>query len=293
MIFNYICTNRVSMVNFTDLRTNITERYPFFAFAIEQARHKRQNLILFILMFVPTLEIIALLNLTSKDYSGGGYWIWYYNIYFNIFLFFLTSVVSLLVATGMYRDEINDETIVYIITKPVSRVKIFFEKYIAYIVISIVIVTPGILVYHIVGDIANRLYDKTFQLSVFFSLYNLFIEIMGMYFLIIGLGAVFITTGLWLKRPMLLNLIIAFGIILEQFFLDLISNRFEPIYIAQNYVANKISGFTVEIYKQYNQYRLSYFGYDIGAYGGLFNLFVIVTIILLLGVRIARNKQFE
>ena len=59
-----------------------------------------------------------------------------------------------------------------------------------------------------------------------------------------GLGAVFVMTGLGLKRPLLINLLIAFGIIIEAFLLDLIANNYEPVYIASNIVSKGVIGFS-------------------------------------------------
>ena len=91
---------------------------------------------------------------------------------------------------------------------------------------------------------------------------------------------------------MLINLLIAFGIILEQFFLDLISNKFEPVYIAQNFVARELSGFTPEIFAEFRRFSLAYYGFDVSALTGLFYLVVIVGITLLLGIRLSSRKEF-
>lgn len=276
----------------TGWQERIKERYPIFSFSLLEAKHKNYNKGLFVMMFLPTIQIIIMLNLTNNDYSGGLYWTWFYQIYFNILLFFLVSVLSLILATGIYRDQINDETIVFLVSKPINRRKIYIEKYVAYLVISFIIVTPGVVIYHITGDIAARLFDTKFELSILSSLYNLMLELIGTYLLLIGLGTIFMTTGLWLRRPMLVNLLIAFGIILEQFFLDLISNRFEPVYIAQNFVAKLLSGFTPEIFAEFRRYSLAYYVSDVSALTGVISLLVIVGITLLLGLRLSSRKQF-
>jgi ABC-type transport system involved in multi-copper enzyme maturation permease subunit len=273
-------------------KDKIIEKYPIFSFSLLEAKHKNYNKGLFVMMFLPTIQIIIMLNLTSNDYSGGLYWTWFYQIYFNILLFFLVSVLSLIVATGIFRDQINDETIVFLVSKPIDRRKIYLEKYFAYIVISFIIVTPGVILYHITGDISARLFDTKFELSILSSLYNLFLELIGAYLLLIGLGTIFITTGLWLRRPMLVNLLIAFGIILEQFFLDLISNRFEPVYIAQNFVAKELSGFTPELFAEFRRYSLAYYGFNVEALTGVLYLLIIVGITLFLGLRLSSRKEF-
>ncbi len=281
-----------SIETITGWKTRIREKYPIFSFSLLEARHKNYNKGLFVMMFLPTIQIITMLNLTKDDYSGGLYWTWFYQIYFNILLFFLVSVLSLILATGIFRDQINDETIVFLVSKPINRRRIYMEKYFAYLLISFIIVTPGVIIYHLTGDIASRLFDTQFDLSIWSSIYNLLLELIGAYLLLIGLGTIFITTGLWLRRPMLINLLIAFGIILEQFFLDLISNRFEPVYIAQNFVAKELSGFTPEIFVEFRRYSLAYYGFDASALTGVIYLIVIVGITLLLGIRLSSRKEF-
>ena len=276
----------------TSWKARVKEKYPILSFSLLEAKHKNYNKGLFVMMFLPTIQIIIMLNLTNSDYSGGLYWTWFYQIYFNILLFFLVSVLSLILATGIFRDQINDETIVFLVSKPINRRRIYMEKYIAYLLISFIIVTPGVIIYHITGDISARLFDTQFELSIWSSLYNLVLELIGAYLLLIGLGTIFITTGLWLRRPMLINLLIAFGIILEQFFLDLISNKFEPVYIAQNFVAKELSGFTPEIFAEFRRFSLAYYGFDVSALTGVIYLFVIVIIVLFLGLRLSSRKEF-
>ena len=151
---------------------SFSEKYPVFIFALNHARNKRYNLGLLLAMFIPILQYLLLLQFTEEDYSGGFYHLWYYRIYFRVILFFLVSLAALLIGTGMFRDLLSDETIVYLFTKPLSRSKIYFEMLLAYIVVSITVVTPGLVSYHVVGDIMARIFDSSFTLSVVHSLFN-------------------------------------------------------------------------------------------------------------------------
>ncbi|MHA2248821.1 MAG: ABC transporter permease [Candidatus Kariarchaeaceae archaeon] len=276
-----------------------SDRYPIFTFTVLNSLHKKYNYALLFAMFLPSLLMIILLAFTTRSFSSGGYWLWYYRIYFGLGLFFLTSLVSLIIGTGIFRDEIADETIVFIMTKPIKRQRIYIEKLIAFYLIAIVVVTPGIIIGHITGDLATRLYDTKFSLSFQNSLFNLLIELLGAYILVIGLGSVFVSTGLWLRRPMLINLLLAFGIILEQFFLDLISNKFEPVYIAQNLVARSVQGFdnipSLVVGREEFEIELQtyYLPNQVSASEGVLNFVIILILTIFMGLRVSRNKQFN
>ncbi len=58
----------------------------------------------------------------------------------------------------MFRDLLTENTIVYLFTKPIKRNRIYFETLGAYFLISISIVTPGIITYHIFGDLVVPAY---------------------------------------------------------------------------------------------------------------------------------------
>jgi len=267
-------------------------KFPVFSFALLQSKYKRYNWGLAFAMFIPVVQYWALLFFTNEDFSGGNFWVWYYRIYFRVVLFFLVSLVALLIGTGMFRDLISDETIVYVVTKPIRRERIYFEAFAAYTVISIVIVTPGLLVYHIVGDILARTYDATFTITIAQSLFNMLLELGGAYIVLLGLGAVFVTTGLGLKRPLLINLLIAFGIIVQQFLIDLIADNFEPIYIADNIVAKGVVGFASNTMVDQAIYRFSLgIGYE--PINTFLNFITILILTLVAGYFVSRRKQFE
>ncbi|MHA2504360.1 MAG: hypothetical protein ACXAE3_16015 [Candidatus Kariarchaeaceae archaeon] len=268
----------------------LSEKYPILHFSIIHAFNKRYNLGLLLAMFIPVLLFSLLLFFTDSDYSGGYFHLWYYRIYFRVILFFLVSLAALLVGTGMFRDLLNDETIVYLFTKPISRYRIYGEVLTAYAVISIAVVTPGLIVYHITGDILARIYDTQFTLSISDSIYNLLLEVLGAYIILLGLGAIFVMTGLGLKRPLLINLLIAFGIIIEAFLLDLISNNFEPVYIASNIVAKGLVGFSGLPEIDAGIYRFSLgIGYE--PLDTFFNFLAIFALTILLGLRVTKRKQ--
>lgn len=267
-------------------------RFPVFSFALVQSRYKRYNWGLALTMFLPSIMFIVLLNFIDRDLSGGGFWSWHYRIYFRVTLFFLTSLVALLVGTGMFRDMMTNDTIVYLMTKPISRVRIYLETVSAYFLLTIAIVSPGVIVNHVISDVAARVYDTSFEISLGESLYNLLIELFGAYIIVIGLGAIFVTTGLWLKRPLLVNLLIAFGIIIEAFFIDLISDQFEPVYIAQKMVSSWVIGFTESleansIISSFSQVFLQ----DVNE--ALINFVVILVLTIIFGIFISRRRQFD
>lgn len=270
----------------------LKSKLPVMTFALTQAKHKRNNWGLFGAMFIPILQYVFLLYFTDQDFSGGEFHIWYYRIYFRVILFFLISLIALLVGTGMFRDLIADDTVVYLFTKPIKRHRIYFEMYAAYIIISFLIVTPGLILYHVTGDLLARTYDSTFSISYIESTYNLFLEIGGAYIVLLGLGAIFVTTGLGLKRPLLINLLIAFGIIVEQFLLDLIADNFEPVYIAYNIVAKSVIGFSSNPQVDDALFRFS-LGINYEPVNTFLNFIGVLVSTLIIGYFVAKRKEFK
>ncbi|MEC8704644.1 hypothetical protein EB155_05305 [archaeon] len=272
------------------ISNKLEDQFPVFVFNLRHSIHKKYNWILALSMFLPILAYWSSVFFTDRDLSNGLYWVRYYRIYFRVTLFYLVSFTALLVGTGMFRDLLTENTIVYLFTKPIKRNRIYFETLGAYFLISISIVTPGIITYHIFGDLVARIYDTQFTLGILQSIYNLLLELLGAYIILFGLGAVFVMTGLGLKRPLLINLLIAFGIIIEAFLLDLIANNYEPVYIASNIVSKGVIGFSNLPRVDERIYRFSLgLGYE--PIDTFLNFLLVFIASLLIGHYVSKKKQ--
>ena len=120
---------------------------------------------------------------------------------------FIVPVLGVFYGTALIADEIEDKTITYLFTRPIPRSAVLFGKYLAYLVCTVLLVLPSVvLVYFIVVSLGGE--GGGTVGSEFPSL----VKDLGM--LAVGLaayGAVFAMVGTRLKRPLVIGLVFAFG----------------------------------------------------------------------------------
>jgi len=121
-----------------------------------------------------------------------------------LYIRFIVPVLGVFYGTALIADEVEDKTITYLFTRPISRSAVLLGKYLAYLVCTTLLVLPSVMIVFFVvvptggGSIAQA----------FPSLLTDF----GM--LVAGLmayGAVFALVGTRLKRPLIVGLVFAFG----------------------------------------------------------------------------------
>jgi ABC-type transport system involved in multi-copper enzyme maturation permease subunit len=106
--------------------------------------------------------------------------------------------------TSLIADEVDDKTITYLFTRPIPRSAVLFGKYFAYLVCTVLLVLPSVMiVFFLIVPTAGGSIAAAFP-----SLLKDF----GM--LAVGLaayGAVFALVGTRIKRPLIVGLVFAFG----------------------------------------------------------------------------------
>jgi ABC-type multidrug transport system permease subunit len=123
-----------------------------------------------------------------------------------IWLLYLRVIVPILgvfYGTSLMADEVEDKTITYLFVRPIRRGAVLLGKYLAYLVCTIFVVLPSVvLVYLLVVPIHGTLGGS-------------FIDVLkDLAMLTLGLavyGAVFAFIGAKLKRPLLVGLMFIFG----------------------------------------------------------------------------------
>ena len=127
---------------------------------------------------------------------GGMIWL--------LYLRFLVPVLGAFYGTALIADEVDDKTITYLFTRPISRGTVVAGKYLAYLVCTAVVVLPSVMiVYFLVTPMGGGMVGQTFPLLL-----------IDMALLGLGLsvyGAVFAFVGARLKRPLVIGLVFAFG----------------------------------------------------------------------------------
>jgi ABC-type transport system involved in multi-copper enzyme maturation permease subunit len=121
-----------------------------------------------------------------------------------LYIRFIVPVLGVFYGTALIADEVDDKTITYLFTRPISRASVLLGKYLAYLVCTVLLVLPSVmLVFFLIVPIGGGSIGQTFP-----SL----LSDLGM--LAVGLaayGAVFALVGARLKRPLIAGLVFAFG----------------------------------------------------------------------------------
>jgi ABC-type transport system involved in multi-copper enzyme maturation permease subunit len=142
-----------------------------------------------------------------------------------LYVRFIVPVLGVFYGTALMADEVEDKTLTYLFTRPVPRGAVLLGKYLAYLVCTWLVVLPSVmLTYFLVVPFAEV--GGTFR-----SL------LLDLGILALGLavyGAVFAFVGTWLKRPLVVGLVFAFG--WEQVAMAL------PGYLRQLTVAHYLQG---------------------------------------------------
>ncbi len=126
-----------------------------------------------------------------------GLMIWAFYLRFSI------PVLGVFYGTALIADEVEDKTITYLFTRPIPRGAVLLGKYLAYLVCTIFVVLPSVvvvwlLVIPIGGSLGSNFPDMAKDLGL----------------LAIGLtiyGAAFAFVGAAIKRPLVVGLIFVFG----------------------------------------------------------------------------------
>jgi ABC-type Na+ efflux pump permease subunit len=121
-----------------------------------------------------------------------------------LFLRFIVPILGIFYGTSLIADEVEDKTITYLFTRPISRSAVLLGKFLAYIASTVLIVLPAVMVIFFLvvpiggGAIATAFPDL---------LRNLLLLALGL----CVYGGLFAAVGAWIKRPVLVGLFFAFG----------------------------------------------------------------------------------
>ena len=119
-----------------------------------------------------------------------------------LFIRFTIPVLGVFYGTSLIADEVDDKTLTYLFTRPVQRGAVLVGKFLAYLVCTVLVVLPSIMVvYFLVVPVSEI--GGSFHLL----LMDLGIMALGL----AAYGALFALVGTVLKRPLVVGLVFAFG----------------------------------------------------------------------------------
>ena len=127
---------------------------------------------------------------------GGMVWVLYLRI--------TVPVLGVFYGTALIADEVEDKTLTYLFTRPVSRGAVLFGKYLGYLVCTSLVVLPSVvLVYFIVVPLMGGHIGEHFpSLVIDLGLLGLGLAVYG---------SLFALVGAWFKHPLLTGLVFVFG----------------------------------------------------------------------------------
>ncbi len=152
------------------------------------------------------LRIVDFMHVPAMKVNGirmGGPSIFGLLLWF-LFLRFIVPILGIFYGTSLIADEVEDKTITYLFTRPISRSAVLLGKFLAYIASTVLIVLPAVMVIFFLvvpiggGSIASAFPDL---------LRNLLLLALGL----CVYGGLFAAVGAWIKRPVLFGLFFAFG----------------------------------------------------------------------------------
>jgi ABC-type transport system involved in multi-copper enzyme maturation permease subunit len=152
-------------------------------------------------LIVRALDVFGMTALRVNGRAVGGIGV-FGAIVWGPFLTFIVPVLAVFYGTALMADEVEDKTLTYLFTRPIPRGAVLVGKYLAYIVCTVLVVLPAVmLVYFLV--VPFREVPATFMALV---------TDLGL--LALGLavyGALFAFVGAFFKRPLLIGLMFTFG----------------------------------------------------------------------------------
>lgn len=119
-----------------------------------------------------------------------------------LFIRFTIPVLGVFYGTSLIADEVEDKTLTYLFTRPIQRGAVLMGKYLAYLVCTILVVLPSVMiVYFLIVPVAE------IGGSLRLLLTDLGIMALGL----ASYGALFALVGTVVKRPLVAGLVFVFG----------------------------------------------------------------------------------
>jgi ABC-2 type transport system permease protein len=194
-----------------------------------------------------------------------------------LYIRFIVPVLGVFYGTALMADEVEDKTLTYLFTRPIPRGAVLLGKYLAYLACTALVVLPSVmLTYFLVVPFAEV--GGTFRALV-----------LDLAILALGLavyGAVFAFVGTWLKRPLVVGLVFAFG--WEQVAMVL------PGYLRQFTVAHWLQSLVPHALPSDNALSVlqSFFRQAPAATTSLVWLAVILAVFLWLAMRLVARREY-
>src|SRR3954469_18327623 len=153
-------------------------------------------------LIIKGVEMFGMSALRVNGQKVAGFGIFGVMIWM-LFLRFIVPVLGVFYGTALMADEVEDKTITYLFTRPISRGAVLVGKFLAYLGCTVFVVLPSVmLVYLLVVPMHGSLGASFIDL------------VKDLILLALGLavyGALFAFVGAKFKRPLIVGLLFIFG----------------------------------------------------------------------------------
>jgi ABC-type transport system involved in multi-copper enzyme maturation permease subunit len=184
-----------------------------FDLSLGQMLWSRRTIFLALVVSAPMILGIIVRVLSSSGISGAvrmgggaivsgpsifGLFIWL------LYLRFIIPVLGVFYGTSLIADEVEDKTITYLFTRPISRGAVVIGKYMAYLSATALVVLPSVMILYflLVPTGGGSLADAFPALLKDLGLLGLGLAVYG---------ALFAWVGAQFKYPLVTGLVFAFG----------------------------------------------------------------------------------
>ncbi len=185
------------MINGYDIKT-------LFLFFFKVGIRARRAKLFFIVSLIPAVifiivRIAALLNPASR-YPLSALFLQIGGVfYFQLFIQFL----CLFYGSSVLNDEVDNKTLIYLTTSPVSKASIITSKFMAHTLISVIVIISGLLISFVISNFSNLLE------AAYLGKLGLFCGVALL--AVLAYSSLFTLLGTFLKKSILAGLFFIFG----------------------------------------------------------------------------------
>jgi len=195
-----------------------------------------------------------------------------------LFLSFIVPVLGVFYGTSLIADEVDDKTITYLFTRPVRRGAVVVGKYLAYLVCTLLVVLPSVMIVYFLMVPFSQIPASFISLVVDLGVLGLGLA---------AYGALFALIGAALRRPLIVGLVFVFGWELVTLMMPGYLKRFTLAYYLQPLVPHAMpTGDTVSLLQG------AFFREppSIGTSLGFLTLAIVVSLVL--AVRVVEQREY-
>ena len=182
-------------------RNDIRTIYTFF---FKTGLRSKMTKLFFFFSFIPAIvfiifRLVELLNPASQISTSSLFSQIVIPFYFGLFI----QILSLFYGSSVLNDEVENQTIIYLTTSPVSKASILIGKFIANFFVSVIIISAGLLLSFVIAN-----FSHLFEIRYI----NEFISFVMVAILsILAYSALFTLMGSFLKKSTLIGIFFIFG----------------------------------------------------------------------------------